>query len=194
MPMWRGPAAAAAGQDGHVCERPRRLCRARDSEGDLDRRADEPLVRRDPGGPALPPPAAGALARRAPRRAARPRAGSHPRRQAPDADPASGSEVATHDPDANLFTLGAFSANPAPCGNSNGLVRQYLPNGADLCVYPAADPAAIGTRLNSRPGKTLGWQTPAAIFSTCMTSAPPRAATACSVAGRPTEAIVPAGT
>ena len=45
--------------------------------------------------------------------------------------------------------------------NTNGLLRQYLPKKADLCYYSQSDLDEIALRLNQRPRKTLGFETPA---------------------------------
>jgi IS30 family transposase len=45
--------------------------------------------------------------------------------------------------------------------NTNGLLRQYFPRGTDLSVYSQAYLNSVALRLNQRPRKTLGFETPA---------------------------------
>jgi IS30 family transposase len=56
--------------------------------------------------------------------------------------------------------------------NTNGLLRQYLPKKADLSCYSQSDLDEIALRLNQRPRKTLGFQTPADRLQTSVASTP----------------------
>jgi IS30 family transposase len=52
--------------------------------------------------------------------------------------------------------------------NTNRLLRQYFPKGAELSVYSQSDLDEIALRLNQRPRKTLGYQSPAEKFEDCV--------------------------
>ena len=54
--------------------------------------------------------------------------------------------------------------------NTNGLLRQYLPKGIDISNYSQAKLNAVARKLNERPRKTLGFQTPAEVFSQSVAS------------------------
>ncbi len=86
-----------------------------------------------------------------------------------------GSEMAHHDRIAQHFSEGvyfAFPGSPWLRGtneNTNGLLRQYFPKGTDLSIHSAEELQRIEQRLNDRPRKTLGWRTPADIFTAALT-------------------------
>jgi IS30 family transposase len=48
--------------------------------------------------------------------------------------------------------------------NTNGLVRQYFPKGSDFSAITDEQVQAVAKRLNERPRKTLGFQTPNHVF------------------------------
>ena len=54
--------------------------------------------------------------------------------------------------------------------NTNGLLRQYFPKGADLSGYSQKDLNAVALQLNTRPRKTLGFITPAAKLAATVAS------------------------
>jgi len=50
--------------------------------------------------------------------------------------------------------------------NTNGLLRQYWPKGADLRHLTQDECDDVALRLNTRPRQTLEWQTPARVLNT----------------------------
>ena len=49
--------------------------------------------------------------------------------------------------------------------NTNGLLRQYMPKGMNISPFSQTQLNAIARQLNERPRKTLGFHTPAEMFS-----------------------------
>jgi len=49
--------------------------------------------------------------------------------------------------------------------NTNGLLRQYFPDRTNLALFTQAELNKVARQLNERPRKTLGFHTPAEIFS-----------------------------
>ena len=81
-----------------------------------------------------------------------------------------GKEFASH---AQIATsLGALSYFAKPYHSwerglnehTNGLFRQYFPKGSDFSISSDADVQRVEDKLNSRPRKILGYQTPREIF------------------------------
>jgi transposase, IS30 family len=82
-----------------------------------------------------------------------------------------GSEMARHDLLSAHFGGGVYFADPG-CPwqrgtneNTNGLLRQYFPKGADLNRYGPEDLARVEKLLNTRPRRTLAWATPAQLLA-----------------------------
>jgi transposase, IS30 family len=77
-----------------------------------------------------------------------------------------GTEMAQHEELAKRLKIDVYFCDPhAPWQrgtneNTNGLIRQYLPKGTDLSVYPQTYLNDIARALNTRPRRALGFLTP----------------------------------
>jgi IS30 family transposase len=79
-----------------------------------------------------------------------------------------GSEMALHTEIAQALGMPVYFCEKAspwqrPSNeNTNGLLRQYFPKGTDLRRHDAERLTDVADELNTRPRKTLSWETPAA--------------------------------
>jgi IS30 family transposase len=78
-----------------------------------------------------------------------------------------GTEIACHPELARRLKIDIWFCDPhspwqrGSNENTNGLLRQFLPKGADLRQFSQRDLDRIAKLMNDRPRKTLGWKTPA---------------------------------
>jgi IS30 family transposase len=78
-----------------------------------------------------------------------------------------GMELADHKNVAANTGIDVFFADPrspwqrGTNENTNGLLRQYFPKGSSLAEFTQTEPDVIAAKLNSRPRKSLGYDTPA---------------------------------
>lgn len=56
--------------------------------------------------------------------------------------------------------------------NTNGLLRQYLPKSMDFSTIDQATLDDIAAQLNTRPRKTLDWNTPADVLAASVAAIP----------------------
>jgi transposase, IS30 family len=81
-----------------------------------------------------------------------------------------GKEFAGHQRVAKHLDAGFYFAKPYHAWerglneNTNGLVRQYFPKGSSFANVTAEDVERVQNLLNSRPRKTLGFQSPNEVF------------------------------
>ena len=54
--------------------------------------------------------------------------------------------------------------------NTNGLLRQYFPKGADLSLHSQEEFDRVAAQLNGRPRQALGWRKPIEVFNDLLAS------------------------
>jgi IS30 family transposase len=81
-----------------------------------------------------------------------------------------GKEFACHEAIADALSAEFYFAHPYHSWerglneNTNGLVRQYFPKGTDFRLVTNHQVKSVSEKLNTRPRKTLGFQTPNQVF------------------------------
>lgn len=82
-----------------------------------------------------------------------------------------GSEMAKHKAFTTATNMPVYFCDPASPWqrgsneNTNGLLRQYFPKGTDLAAHSPEELSRVAIELNTRPRKTLGWETPAELLA-----------------------------
>lgn len=72
----------------------------------------------------------------------------------------------------SVYFADPYSAWQRGCNeNANGLLRQYFPKGADLSNLSSSELASALKRLNHRPRKCLGYQSPHEVFTAAINGA-----------------------
>jgi IS30 family transposase len=82
-----------------------------------------------------------------------------------------GTEMALHETLSRRLRMDIFFCDPhspwqrGSNENANGLIREYLPKGADLSLFTQRQLSSIEYALNTRPRKILGFKTPLEVLS-----------------------------
>ncbi|MBF9264880.1 IS30 family transposase [Acidovorax cattleyae] len=85
-----------------------------------------------------------------------------------------GKEMARHRELAQATGVRVYFCDPhspwqrGSCENTNALLRQFLPKGADLGIHDQAAFDSIADLMNNRPRETLGWRSFYQAFQQCM--------------------------